>query len=96
MKLNPLKCVRSQIGKVFRLYGDLERNRIQSYSTQSYNGLSTSYLQESDEQLTGWLTALRQFISCFTDRLKQFFITLKGAKRAGWDEEYDQAFMVIK
>ena len=25
-----------------------------------------------------------------------FFITLKGAKRAGWNEECDQAFMAIK
>ena len=39
-------CVRSQFGQVFRLYGDLERDKGQSHSTQSYNGLSGSYLKE--------------------------------------------------
>ena len=34
------------------------------------------------QQLTGQLAALGQFISRFTDHLKPFFITLKGAKRA--------------
>ena len=28
--------------------------------------------------------------------IKTFFITLRGAKRAGWNEECDQAFTVIK
>ena len=32
--------------------------------------------------LTGRLAALRRFISRFTNRLKPFFITIKGAKRA--------------
>ena len=39
-------CVRSQFGKVFRLYGDLEMDKGQSYSNQSYNGLSGSYLKK--------------------------------------------------
>ena len=37
-----------------------------------------------------------RFISRFTYRLKPFFITLRGAKRAGWNEECDQGFMAIK
>ena len=48
------------------------------------------------QQLTSRLTALGWFISCFTDRLRQFFITLRGAKIAGWNEECDQALMAIK
>ena len=47
-------------------------------------------------QLTGWLVNLWRFISCFTNRLKPFFITLRGVKRVGWNEECDQAFMAIK
>ena len=43
--------------------------------------------------MTGWLAALGQFISRFTDRLKLFFATLKGAK---WNEECDKAFTAIK
>ena len=40
--------------------------------------------------------ALRRFISRFTNQLKSFFTTLKGAKLIGWNEECDQAFIVIK
>ena len=48
------------------------------------------------QQLIGRLAALGRFIFCFTDWLKPFFITLRGAKRVGWNEECDQAFMAIK
>ena len=48
------------------------------------------------QQLTSRLAALWRFISRFTDRLKPFFITLRGAQRAGWNEECNQAFMAIK
>ena len=48
------------------------------------------------QQLTGRLAALGRFISCFIDQLKPFFTTLKGAKRAGWDTECDQALIAIK
>ena len=47
------------------------------------------------QQLAGWLAALGRFISRFTYRLKPFFITLRGAKKAGWNEECDQAFAAI-
>ena len=46
--------------------------------------------------MTGRLAALGRFISRFTDRLKPFFTTLRGANRAGWNEECDQAFIQIK
>ena len=46
--------------------------------------------------MTGWLAALGRFISRFTNLLKPFFATLKGANRAGWNEECDQAFIAIK
>ena len=48
------------------------------------------------QQLTGLLVALRRFISRFTNQLKPFFITQRGAKRAGWNKEWDQDFMAIK
>ena len=37
-------CVRSHFKQVFRLYGDPERDRGQSHSTQSHNGLLGSYI----------------------------------------------------
>ena len=36
------------------------------------------------------------FISHFTDWLKSVFVPLKGAKKADWNEECDQAFKAIK
>ena len=48
------------------------------------------------QQLTGRLAALGRFISWFTDSLKSFFVTLKGANQAGWNEECDKALIVIK
>ena len=48
------------------------------------------------QQLTGRLAALGRFISQFMDRLKPFFATLRGANRAEWNEECDQAFVAIK
>ena len=46
--------------------------------------------------MTGKLAALRWFISRFTDRLKLFFVTLKGDNQAGWNEECDKALIAIK
>ena len=48
------------------------------------------------QQLTGQLAALGWFIFLFTDLLKPFFATLRGANRAGWNEECDRAFIQIK
>ena len=48
------------------------------------------------QQLTGRLAALDRFISRFTERLKPFFTTLRGASRAEWDEEYDRGLVAIK
>ena len=48
------------------------------------------------QQLTGRLAALGRFISRFTDRLKPFFTTLRGASRDEWNEECDWAFLAIK
>ena len=42
------------------------------------------------------MAALRRFISRFTYRLKSFFVTLKGANQAKWNEECDKALIAIK
>ena len=48
------------------------------------------------QQLTGRLAALGQFISPFTNRLKPFFATLRGANQIRWNEDCDGAFIQIK
>ena len=46
--------------------------------------------------MTNRLDVLGRFISRFTNRLKPFFATLKGANRAGWNDECDEALTAIK
>ena len=48
------------------------------------------------QQLTSRLAALGKFISRFANRLKPFFVALRGANRAEWNEECDRAFNHIK
>ena len=48
------------------------------------------------QQLTGRLAALGRFISRFTNLLKPFFATLKGANLDGWNEECDESLTTIK
>ena len=57
---------------------------------------STPISKTGIQQLTSRLAALGRFISQFTDRLKPFFTTLRGANRAEWNEECDRAFVAIK
>ena len=53
-------CVWSQFGQIYRLFGDPDRHRGQSYSIQSYNGLEgAEFLAEVPQQVensdsAGW------------------------------------------
>lgn len=48
------------------------------------------------QHLTGRLTALECFIACFTDKLRFFSLTLKGASATRWTRDYERAFGEIK
>ena len=97
MKLNPLKCAFGI--SVGRFLGFMVTQRgieanpaqlkviLQSPAPSSKKGI---------QQLTGRLAALGRFISQFTDRLKPFFTTMRGANRAEWNEECGRAFVAIK
>ena len=97
MKLNPLKCAFEV--NAGRFLGFMVTRRgieanparlkaiLQSLAPTSKKGI---------QQLTSQLVALGHFISQFTDRLKPFFTTLRGASRAEWNEECDRAFVAIK
>ena len=81
MKLNPLKYAFGvSLGKFLGFMvtqRGIEANPIQLRAImESQTPIFINVVQ----QLAGWLAALGQFISCFTNRLKQFFTTLKGAK----------------
>ena len=82
MKLNPLKCAFGVSSSKFLGFmvtqRGIEANPIQLKAILDYQAPT---FRKGVQQLTGQLAALGRFISRFTYQLKQFFSTLKGAKR---------------
>ena len=97
MKLNPLKCAFGVSAKQFLGFMVTQRG-IEANPAQlkTILQLSAPSSKKGIQQLTSRLAALRLFISRFTDRLKPFFTTLRGANQAEWNEEWDRAFVTIK
>ena len=86
MKLNPLKCAFGVSAGKFLGFMVTQRG-IEANPTQLkaiLQSLASSSKKEI-QQLTGRLAALGRSISLFTDRLKPFFTTLRGASRTEWD-----------
>ena len=97
MKLNPLKCAFGV--STGRFLGFMVTQRGIEANPAQLKAILQSPAPSSKkeiQQLTGRLAVLGRFISRFTDRLKPFFTTLRGASRAEWNEECDQAFVAIK
>ena len=97
MKLNPLKCAFGVSAEKFLGFMVTQRG-IEANPLQLKAILQSSAPTSKKEiqQLTGRLAALGCFISRFTDRLKPFFNTLRGANWAEWGEEFDRALVAIK
>ena len=97
MKLNPLKCAFGVSAERFLGFMVTQRG-IEANPAQLKTILQSSApsSKKGIQQLIGRLAALGRFISRFTDRLKPFFTTLRGANRVEWNEECDQAFIAIK
>ena len=97
MKLNPLKCAFGvSAGKFLGFMvtqRGIEANPLQLKAILQSSAPSS---KKQIQQLTGRLAALGRFISRFTDWLKPFYTTLKGASRAEWDQECHRAFLAIK
>ena len=97
MKLNPLKCAFGVSADRFLGFMVTQRG-IEANPAQLkviLHSLAPSSKKEI-QRLTGRLAALGRFISRFTDRLKPFFTTLRGASRVKWNEECNRAFVTIK
>ena len=97
MKLNPLKCAFGVSSGKFLGFmvtqRGIESNHVQLKAVMDSQAPT---FRKWVQQLTIRLAALRQFISHFINRLKPFFINLKGAKTAYWNKECDWALIVIK
>ena len=97
MKLNPLKCTFGV--NAGRFLGFMVTRRGIEANPAQFKAILESPAPTSRkrvQQLTSRLAALRWFISRFTDRLKPFFVTIKGANQARWIEECDKALTPIK
>ena len=97
MKLNSAKCAFEV--SVGRFLGFMMTQRGIEANPSQLKAILESPAPSSRkevQQLTDILAALERFISWFTDRLKPFFSSLRGANRAGWNEECDRAFTQIK
>ena len=97
MKLNPVKCAFEVSAGRFLGFMMTQRG-IEANPSQLKSILEspTPSSRKEVQQLMGQLAALGRFISRFTHRLKPFFATLRGANRAEWNKECDQAFTQIK
>ena len=97
MKLNPSKCAfGDSVGRFLDFMvtqRDIEANPAQLKAILESPAPAS---RKEVQQLTSGLAALRRFISRFTDRLKLFFATLKGANGAWWNEVCDEALTAIK
>ena len=97
MKLNPLKCAFGVSAGRFLGFMVTQRG-IEANPAQLKTILQslTPSSKKGIQQLTGRLAALGRFISRFTDHLKPFFATLRGANQGEWNEECAWAFIDIK
>ena len=97
MKLNPSKCAFGVSAGQF-LGFMVTQKRIEDNPSHLKAILESPApaSRKGVQQLTGRLAALRWFISQFTDRLKLFFVTLKGTNQAEWNEECDKALTAIQ
>ena len=81
MKLNPLKCAFAVSSSKFLSFMVTQRGiEASPIQFRAIMESQTPTTRKGVQQLTGRFAALGRFISCFTDRLKLFFTTLKGAK----------------
>ena len=97
MKLNPLKCAFEV--SAGRFLGFMVTQRGIEANPEQLKAILQSPTPSSKkeiQQLTDRLAALGGFISWFTNRLKPFFTTLRGANQAEWNEECDWEFIEIK
>ena len=95
-KLNPSKCAFRVSASKFLGFmvtqKGIEVNPDQIKVVMDTSAPSSKELQ----RLTSRLVALGRFIARFTNKLRPFFLVLKGASAIGWTENYQSAFEGIK
>ena len=59
---------------------------------QAIGQMQPPIIKKQIQTFTSKLAALNRFISRYSDRLRPFFTTLKGASLEGWGPECENAF----
>ena len=97
MKLNLTKCAFGVSARKFLGFMVTQRG-IEVNPTQVKAILKTPAPNDKKElqRLTGRLPALRRFIACFTDKLRLFFLILRGASTFGRKNKCEQTFGAVK
>ena len=97
MKLNPAKCTFGVSASKFLGFMVTQRGiEVNQDQIKAVMETFPPSLKKELQRLTGRLATLGRFIARFTDKLKFFFLTLKGASSTGWTSDYEQAFGEIK
>nr|CAN69047.1 hypothetical protein VITISV_022345 [Vitis vinifera] len=89
------KIFKPLIGQTVEVYIDdiVVKSEIES---RPRNTRSKQKKKKKLQRLTNRLTALGSFIVRFTNKLRSFFLTFKGASTFGWIDKCEQAFEVVK
>ena len=97
MKLTPAKCASGVSAGKFLGFMVTQRG-IEVNPDQIKAAMATFPLSSKKELqcLTSRLAALGCFITRFTDKLRLFFLTLKGVSTTGWTSDCEQAIWEIK
>ena len=83
LKLNPSKCAFGvSAGRFLGFMVTQKGIEVNPAQLKAILESSTPTFRKGVQQLTGRLAALGRFISRYTDRIKSFFVTLKGANQA--------------
>ena len=97
MKLNPAKCAFGvNIGKFLGFMVTQRGIEVNLAKVKVILETPIPNNKKELQRLTGHLIALGCFISCFIDKLRPFFLTLRGASTFDWTDKCEQAFGVVK
>ena len=97
LKLNPLKCAFGVQSVKFLGYLVTKWNiEVGIEQLQEILNMSSLTMKKKIQALTGWLIALNRFISRSSNKLRPFFMALKGFSSKEWTKECEQAFVTIK
>ena len=97
LKLNLSKCVFGvSVGKFLGFMVTQRGIEVNPDQIKVVMETSAPSSKKEPQRLTGRLIALGRFIARFTDKLRPFFLVLKGASAIGWTEDCQFVFEGIK